>query len=182
MTAPRRAVGVLALAVLLSGLSCERALAQTTVNMAQVPLLALKSAPGLVLLTLSRDHRLFYAAYNDTSDIDGDGVADVGFKPSITYYGNFVPNRCYAYTSTKRFSPKSIADPNTGCVSAPSSAHWHGNWLNWAGTSRMDALRRVLYGGYRVADPTTGSSSTPTILQGAYIPQDSHVWGKEYRP
>lgn len=177
--APWRVLGVLALAALLTGLPCTRALAQTTVNMAQVPLLALKSAPGLVLLTLSRDHRLFYAAYNDTSDIDGDGVADVGFKPSITYYGNFVSNRCYAYsTSTKRFSPKSIADPNTGCVSAPSSARWHGNWLNWVSTSRMDALRRVLYGGYRVSDPASGT----TLLQGAYIPQDSHVWGKEYRP
>ncbi len=167
--------------MLLGGAPFRAAIAQTTVNMAQVPLLALKSAPGLVMLTMSRDHRLFYAAYNDSSDIDGDGVADVGFKPSITYYGNFVSNRCYAYdTSNKRFSPKSIADASTGCSSAPSSANWHGNWLNWATTSRMDALRRVLYGGYRVADPT--SSSSPTILQGAYIPQDSHVWGKEYRP
>ncbi|WHZ11247.1 MAG: Type IV fimbrial biogenesis protein PilY1 [Burkholderiaceae bacterium] len=176
---PWRALAVLALAGLLTMLSATWALAQTTVNLAQVPLLALKSAPGLVMLTMSRDHRLFYAAYNDASDIDGDGVLDVGFKPSITYYGNFVSDRCYAYsTSTKRFSPKAVADPNTGCLSAPSSARWHGNWLNWATTSRMDALRRVLYGGYRVFDPASGT----TRLQGAYIPQDSHVWGKEYRP
>jgi type IV pilus assembly protein PilY1 len=157
------------------------ALAQTTVAIAQVPLLALKSAPGLVLLTLSRDQRLFYAAYNDSSDLDGDGVIDVGFKPSITYYGYFVPERCYAYDSSNgRFSPKSLASATDGCFSAPSSARWHGNWLNWATMSRMDALRRVLYGGYRVDDPT--SSTNPTVLQGAYIPRDAHVWGKEYRP
>lgn len=155
--------------------------AATTVDMAAVPLLALKSAPGLVMLTMSRDERLFYAAYNDASDIDGDGVWDVGFKPSITYYGYFASDRCYAYdTTNNRFSPKSVASAINGCASAPSSAQWHGNWLNWATMSRMDALRRVLYGGYRVSDPST--SATPTILQGAYIPQDAHVWGKEYRP
>lgn len=176
---PWRALAVLALAGLLTMLSATWALAQTTVNLAQVPLLALKSAPGLVMLTMSRDHRLFYAAYNDASDIDGDGVLEVGFKPNITYYGYFVSNRCYAYdTSKNRFSPKSVEDPSTGCSS--SSGRWHGNWLNWATTSRMDALRRVLYGGYRVNDPSTASGVT--VLEGASVPPDSHVWGKEYRP
>lgn len=161
------------------------AMAQTTVAMAQVPLLALKSAPGLVMLTMSRDQRLFYAAYNDASDINGDGFMDVGFKPTITYYGNFVSDRCYAYDATNsRFSPKSLASASNGCFSAPSSARWHGNWLNWATTSRIDALRRVLYGGHRVNDPATAAAAatTPTILQGAYIPRDAHVWGKEFRP
>ncbi|MHB1199521.1 MAG: pilus assembly protein [Polaromonas sp.] len=172
--------GLLGLLVLLGGAPFRDAVAQTTVNMAQVPLLALKSAPGLVMLTMSRDERLFYAAYNDASDIDGDGVWDVGFKPNITYYGYFVSDRCYSYTTsgTDRFKPVSIASSTNGCAS--STGRWNGNWLNWATTSRMDALRRVLYGGYRVTDPS--SSSNPTILQGAYIPQDAHVWGKEYRP
>jgi type IV pilus assembly protein PilY1 len=173
-------LGLACLLVLLGGAPFRAAIAQTTVNMAQVPLLALKSAPGLVMLTMSRDERLFYAAYNDSSDIDGDGIADVGFKPSITYYGYFVSDRCYTYTTsgTDRFQPVSIASSTNGCAS--STGRWHGNWLNWATTSRMDALRRVLYGGYRFYDPAT--SSNPTILQGAYIPQDAHVWGKEYRP
>lgn len=152
-----------------------------TVNIAAVPLLALKSAPGLVMLTMSRDHRLFYAAYNDASDLNGDGQLDVGFEKSITYYGYFVPTRCYAYdSSNKRFSPKSVASATDGCLSAPSSARWHGNWMNWATTSRMDALRRVLYGGYRVSDPTT--TTGVTILEGSSIPADSHTWGKEFRP
>ena len=43
---------------------------------------ALGMAPK-VLLTLSRDHTLAYAAYNDFSDIDGDGVLDYRFKPSF---------------------------------------------------------------------------------------------------
>ena len=72
------------LVVVFSGLFGAAAWAQTTVSMAQVPLLALKSAPGLVMLTMSRDHRLYYAAYNDTSDLDGDGTIDIGFKPNLT--------------------------------------------------------------------------------------------------
>lgn len=186
-----RVFGVAVLVSVLQFLS-PVAQAQTTVNLAQTPLLALKTAPGLVMLTLSRDHRLFYAAYNDTSDLTGDGVVDVGFKPSITYYGNFVSNRCYDYittgTNSPLFRPLALADAN-GCtapaVGVGKSQLWHGNWLNWATTSRMDALRRVLYGGYRVVDNATTSSSpsfTSTVLQGAYIPNDNHVAGKEFRP
>lgn len=176
-----RLLGMVCLAAFL-GLPLQPAHAQTTVNIEAVPLLALKSAPGLVMLTMSRDHRLFYAAYNDTSDINNDGVVDVGFKPTITYYGNFVSNRCYSYITSGTNSPvfRPVANTTaTGCKDG-STQRWHGNWLNWATTSRMDALRRVLYGGYRVTDNASGSTST--VLQGAHIPKDSHVWGKEFRP
>ncbi len=154
-------------------------MAQTTVSLAQVPLLALKSAPGLVMLNMSRDHRLFYAAYTDTADIDGDGAVDVGFKPSITYYGNYVSDRCYDYITSGSNNPlfRPVTVAAAGGCKVGATRRWHGNWLNWATTSRMDALRRVLYGGYRVVD-----TSTVTVLQGAYIPKDSHVWGKEFRP
>lgn len=159
---------------------------QTTVNLSQTPLLALKAAPGLVMLTMSRDHRLFYAAYNDTSDIDGDGIIDVGFKPSITYYGNFVSNRCYDYISASGlFRPLAVADSNGYCKGLVTGKPqlWSGNWLNWVSTTRMDALRRVLYGGFRVADSTTtdATTKTSTLLQGAYVPNDNHVAGHEWR-
>lgn len=147
-----------------------------TVNLADTPLLALKTAPGLVMLNMSRDHRLYYAAYNDTSDINGDGAIDVGFKPEINYYGYFVSDRCYSYsTADNRFRPRTVASTVDGCRN--SVGRWHGNWLNWVHTSRMDALRKVLYGGFRSSD-----TAALTVLDGAYIPGDSHVWGKEYRP
>jgi type IV pilus assembly protein PilY1 len=176
------ASGLLALTSMLAAVP---AVAQTTVALAQAPLLALKSAPGLVMLTMSRDHRLFYAAYNDTSDIDGDGTVDVGFNPAITYYGNFVSDRCYDYVSSGSsyvFRPVKMAnpDPTIGCNDG-SPGRWHGNWMNWVSTSRMDALRRVLYGGYRQIDSdSTDANGTSTVLQGAFIPKDSHVWGKEF--
>ncbi|MFB0953920.1 MAG: hypothetical protein QMB70_05450, partial [Aeromonadaceae bacterium] len=43
----------------------------------------------LVMLVMGRDHTLFYEAYNDTVDLDGDGKIDTRFKPSIRYAGYF---------------------------------------------------------------------------------------------
>lgn len=172
-------MSALCMAAALSSLPVMQAKAQNTVNIASVPILALKSAPGLVMLTMSRDHRLYYAAYNDTSDINGDGVMDVGFKPTITYYGYFVSDRCYTYDTSAtpaRFVPVAVASSTTGC-NLVASARWHGNWMNWMATSRMDALRKVLYGGKRVVDDASTS-----VLEASHIPPDSHIWGKEFRP
>src|SRR5690606_11817389 len=54
---------------------------------------------------------------------------------------------------------------------------WSGDFLNYLTTSRMDALRRVLYGGWRQVDGDNGN----TIQQGAFLPQDAHSCGKEYQ-
>lgn len=39
------------------------------------------SVPAINLLVMGRDHKLYYEAYNDASDLDGDGDLDVGYKP-----------------------------------------------------------------------------------------------------
>jgi type IV pilus assembly protein PilY1 len=136
----------------------------------QQPLSLGASAPPLMMLVMQRDHKLYYEAYNDATDLDGDGIQDIGFKPSMTYLGYFDSNLCYTYSSSNtRFEPTAKAT-NMKCSSA-----WSGNWLNYMTTSRMDALRRVLYGGMRYSDTTT-----ETVLQRAFIPQDAHSWGKQY--
>ncbi|MCY7354815.1 MAG: fimbrial protein [Lysobacter sp.] len=65
--------------------------------------------------------------------------------------------------------------PTTATTTKRCSGAWSGDYLNYLTTSRMDALRRVLYGGWRQVDSPTG-----TVLQGAFFPQDAHSWGKEY--
>jgi type IV pilus assembly protein PilY1 len=136
----------------------------------QQPLMLGSSAPPLMMLVMQRDHKLYFPAYNDATDLDGDGVPDTGYKPSMVYLGYFDSNLCYAYsTSNTRFEPASKA------TSMKCSNAWSGNWLNYMTTSRMDALRRVLYGGMRYSD-----TATDTVLQRAFIPQESHSWGKEY--
>ena len=140
------------------------------------PLITSQSSIPLSMMVVGRDHTLFYEAYNDASDVDGDGTLDTRFKPTITYYGLFDSGLCYAHSGgsgdTGKFTPSAQAGALGVC---PGDSDWSGNWLNWATTSRIDALRKVFYGGHRDTDTTT-----ETILRRAYIPQDAHSWAKEY--
>jgi len=134
------------------------------------PLFLNGDVPPLVMLVMERDHKLYYEAYNDASDLNGDGALDIGYNPAIDYYGYFDSYKCYDYSSANsRFEPVATTS-NKKC-----SGHWSGDYLNYLTMSRMDCLRKVLYGGYRSTD-----TDTETVLQRAYIPQDAHSWGKEY--
>lgn len=143
---------------------------------AQIPLFVNNSVPPLNMLVVGRDHKLFFPAYNDASDLDGDGSIEIRFKPSFIYLGYFDSLKCYSYGSGY-FSPSASAT-NAGTAAAPiwqCAGSWSGNFLNYLTTSRADALRKVLYGGYRYVD-----TATQTILSRAFITADSHTWGKEY--
>lgn len=143
------------------------------------PLNATARAKPMTMLVASKDHKFFYEAYNDASDINGDGRLDRRFTPTITYYGLYDSTLCYGYTGTGAaayFEPRSTADNLGRCLTGGTSGEWSGNWLNYVTTSRIDALRKVLYGGHRDVD-----STTRTILRRAYIPQDAHSWAKEYQ-
>lgn len=148
-------------------------LSAAALNLAQSPLYLTVSQPPLIMLTMSKDHKLYYEAYNDYSDLDGDGTLDVGYKPgSIDYYGYFDSYKCYSYASGV-FTPVALTS-NKKCTGTNDS-YWSGDFLNYVTTSRIDAIRKVLYGGKRSTD-----SSTQTILERTYIPQEAHSWGKEY--
>jgi type IV pilus assembly protein PilY1 len=153
------------------------ALSSYAVSIPNAPLNVQTPAKPMIMMALGRDHRMFYEAYNDSSDIDGDGTLDIRFKPSITYLGLFDPNLCYSHNNksdkTGLFTPSA---PASGDLRTCDGTKWAGNWLNYVTTSRIDALRVVLYGGMRDVD-----SGTQTILRRAYIPQDAHSWAKEYR-
>ena len=51
------------------------------------PVRSSQGAAPKVLLTMARDHSLFFPAYNDLSDLDGDGAIDFRFKPTFEYLG-----------------------------------------------------------------------------------------------
>lgn len=157
-----------------AGLAGAFAIASHALVIPNVPLSVQQSVSPLIMLVAGKDHRFFYEAYNDASDIDGDGVLDVRYKPSITYFGLFNSALCYTHnnasSNTGLFSPAGTAAANYKCP-----GQWAGNWLNYVTTSRIDAMKVVLYGGTREVDTTTS-----TVLRRAYIPQDAHSWAKEY--
>lgn len=130
------------------------------------------SLPPLVMLVMGRNHKLYYEAYNDASDLDGDGELDIRYNPDIDYYGYFDSYKYYSYSTTDgRFDPAG----ETADKKAPDGNYWSGDFLNYLTMTRMDCLRKVLYGGYRSTD-----SSTETVLERSFVPQDAHSWGKEY--
>lgn len=123
-----------------------------------------------VVLNVSRDHQLFYKAYNDYTDLDGNGTLETTYTHSIDYYGYFDSYKCYNYdTANNRFAPSSITN-NKYCSGA-----WSGNFLNWVTMSRMDATRKLLIGGLRSTD-----TSSLTVLERAHLPGDGHSWAKYY--
>lgn len=141
-------------------------------NLAQAPLYLTASQPPLIMMTMARDHKLYYEAYNDYSDLDGDGTLDLRYNPDIEYYGYFDSYKCYDYADGI-FTPVAVT-ANKKCT-GDNDTYWSGDFLNYVTTSRMDALRKVFYGGKRSTD-----TETKTVLERSFIPQDAHSWGKEY--
>ncbi len=128
--------------------------------LSDTPLFLQPSVAPLNMLVVGRDHKLYYEAYNDASDLNGDGKLDVGYKGYLTgkegidYYGYFDSYKCYTY-NTDKFVPARF----TTTKKCGGTDEWSGDYLNYLTMSRIDALRKVLYGGKRETD-----SKTETIL------------------
>ncbi|RDH45508.1 pilus assembly protein [Zooshikella ganghwensis] len=144
-------------------------------DVSQTPLILSEKAAPLMMLIMGRDHKMFYEAYNDASDLNGDGVLDIVFKPDeITYVGLFEPRFCYNYNNADGYFEPVAYTNNFKCRNVR-AGRWSGAYLNYLTTSKMDLVKKVLYGGTRVTDDLH-----ETILERSYIPRDAHSWGKEY--
>lgn len=147
------------------------------IDIAQKPVFLNPPDPR-VMLVMSRDHQLSMKAYNDYSDLTGDGVLDTTYTDSVEYYGYFDSKRCYTYTGSGRFEPSApVASGTHQC-----SGEWSGNFLNWASMTRMDVLRKTLYGGYRSTDNATTAAVGDTVLERAMLPNDVHAFVKVFAP
>lgn len=167
--------------VLLLG-SALLALQTHAVNFTPLPpfLSEIKGAP-MVMLNLSRDHQLFYKAYNEYSDLDGDGLPETQYVHSYKYYGYFDNQRCYQYSTTNnRFAPTRQVASDGYCNYTGGNSEWSGNFMNWATMTRMDVVRRILYGGFRSTDDSIVSGTSLTVLERAHLPTDAHAFAKYY--
>lgn len=154
--------------------SCLLAIASASaaqLNLSSRPLYAGGAVPPMVMIDLSKDHSLHQKAYNDYTDLDGGGI-DSTYKNSIEYAGYFDSYKCYDYDASgvKGFVPKALTTTKY-C----DGKTWSGNFLNWASMSRIDEVRKILYGGTRSTD-----TATQTILERAFLPMDAHAWAKYY--
>ncbi|WP_152226555.1 pilus assembly protein [Pseudomonas sp. SCB32] len=145
----------------------------TGVEPAQIPLFVSPSMPPLNLLVVGWDRKLFLPAHNDASDRIGDGVPGHRYDPATTHYGYFDSGKCYRYASDDQMFVPVAFTGNKVCRS--SSGRWSGDFLNYLTASRADAMRKVLYGGYRSTD-----TEDETVLERSFIPQGDLAWTQEY--
>ncbi len=170
--------GTVLLGILLSvsfpGLSFAEVSAETNSTFTSIPInLTGNDVAPLVMMNVSRDHQLSYKAYNDFSDLDGDSEPDTTYNDNIDYYGYFDSNKCYTYnTSYNRFIPAAMA---TGANGHYCMGQWSGNFMNWGSMTRMDVVRKLLYGGMRSTD-----TNSLTVLERQYLPTDAHAFAKYY--
>ena len=180
MNLMRATIAVAAIAGVLSSASAALSTQQEPAFQSN-PVLNVSSSTPLVMLNFSKDQLLFFKAYNDFTALDPahTDVVQTTYVDTIDYYGYFDSAKCYAYASDI-FTPSATV---SGYVSpgAPltnhycDGTHWSGNFLNWASMTRMDAVRKLLYGGYRSTDTTS-----QTILERVILPFDSHSFSKFY--
>src|SRR5690606_23594655 len=153
------------------------------IQLFDAPFLVGERVPPLVMLAVTKDQQLFKKAYDDFSDLNRDGETDTTYRHDIDYYGHFDSYKCYTYNDgNKRFEPV-LVTADKYC-----SGQWSGNFLNWATMTRMDALRKVLYGGLRSPVRTDGDgngiadgdTASTTVIERAYLPNDAHSFTKYY--
>ncbi len=155
------------------------------------------TVPSQVMLAMSNDHQLFFKAYTDFNDLNGDLIPDTTYVNEIEYSGYFDSSLCYEYDGNV-FRAKanavleSIATPpdasdavearnkelireNYYCNLGATGELWSGNFLNWATMTRIDVVRKVLFGGFRSVDTVS-----TTVLERSYLPNDAHSFAKYY--
>ena len=164
--------------ILVLGLSGFYGLPAWALNLSQQPLFIASTQPRIMLL-LSRDHELSRKAYTDYSDLNNDGTLDITYTDAVDYYGYFDSKRCYVYDSGDgRFEPSA---PAAGANHHECAGEWSGNFLNWATMTRLDVVRKVLYGGFRSTDGT-GTAIGTTVLERSFLPPDVHAFAKVFAP
>ncbi|MGN6701859.1 MAG: pilus assembly protein [Burkholderiaceae bacterium] len=140
------------------------------------PYLAGSQGVPMTMINLSKDVQLSYKAYNEYTVLDRPGVPETTYRHTYTYYGYFDPHKCYVYdTSARQYNPNANTDDKY-CNAGHAGSQWSGNFLNWASMTRMDVVRKILYGGYRKVD-----TATETVLERAYLPTDAHSFAKWYQ-
>lgn len=159
---------------------------------ASLPVTSVDSATPQAMIQLSKDHQLFFKAYNDYTDLDRDGELETTYDHGFDYYGYFDSYKCYVYSALdKRFQPVTANDQVT--TEASDSAgnltakycggadQWSGNFLNWASMTRVDVVRKILIGGKRSTDESTlTSGANLTVLERSFLPTDAHSFAKYY--
>jgi type IV pilus assembly protein PilY1 len=171
---PMAKICAASIALLMVGLQVSSVTAQVMSDYTALPRTLDDGVAPMVMLAMSNDHQLYYRAYTDFDDINDNGQLDpqeTNYDNNLNYVGYFESAYCYSYAN-EVFTIAGPAD-NHYCDASPGD--WSGNFLNWATMTRIDVLRKILYGGKRSVQ-----DQTQTVLERSYLPNDAHSFAKYY--
>ena len=119
MSAKTMSVRLLQMLAIAGLVSLSGAAAAAPLNIVEAPLFLNGIVCAAQSSGLGRDHKLYYEAYNDASDLNGDGTLDTRYKGyelkvpatdesiyKIDYYGYFDSYKCYTYDSANGVSTR----------------------------------------------------------------------------
>jgi len=112
--------------------------------------------PSVTLLVSNSQSMLNFAYGDGTNPCDNSAVPCGGFDPSRTYYGLF--DSKYWYTGATGNSG-GFTRAGLAASSSRGTNDWHGNFLNWLTTRRIDVMRKVLTGGSGAGTEACGASN-----------------------
>ncbi|MDR2340084.1 MAG: hypothetical protein LBF40_08130 [Deltaproteobacteria bacterium] len=120
----------------------------------------------------SENRAPYFQRVGDTIDDESQSALDA--KRDAAGVANYVKAaRAVHYKTGEKIGICQAPHTNT-------SGNFSGNWLNYVTASRMDVLRKILYGGHRIVDnKASGSTPGQTILESSFVPRDSTVWGTD---
>ncbi|HEX9191208.1 MAG TPA: hypothetical protein VF847_03865 [Candidatus Deferrimicrobiaceae bacterium] len=150
---------ILSAALVLSPVPSESAVLE---QYCQYPPYVLQTVLPSVTMLVSNSTSMLNFAYGDgTKACDNTADPCGGFDPSRRYYGLFDSNYWYtgATGNNGGFTQGSLSG---GTLSAPTGRgtdDWHGNFLNWLTTRRIDVMRKVLTGGTGNGTETCGANN-----------------------
>ena len=120
----------------------------------QYPPYVLQSVLPSVTILVSNSVSMLQFAYGDNVDVtnacNDSANACGGFDPTIDYYGLFDNNYWYRDTTAGGggFTRQTlVGGTDTNPTGNTLHNFWHGNFLNWLTSRRVDVMRKVLTGG-----------------------------------
>lgn len=122
-----------------------------------------------VLILMDNSGSMGLRAYCGTPAFSGFNVTcSDTFLATTTYSGMFDPMKCYSYSATNTRFETSTATTKTAINTSCGSTEWDGNFLNYVGLRRFDAVKKAMIGGScavaRAADGSCPASGAPAKI------------------
>ena len=125
--------------------------------------------PPNVLILMDNSGSMGLRAYCGTPTLSGnDAICSATFSATTSYTGMFDPLKCYTYDATNTRFSVSATTTKTAVSTACGSTEWDGNFLNYVGLRRFDAVKKAMIGGScllaRAADGSCPTSGSPAKI------------------